>query len=773
MVRTQSPHELSRPRVVRVLSSAVVACCVLYGVSTIPGLRTTPGYSHFWEVGLYNLVSSGGALIVLLRALLVRQARLAWSLVAGGMTSYAAATAYFSLRLQPMDEMPYPSLSDGLWLTFYPLSIAGILILARRQLRRPQQGGLRAATPLDGLIAGLTIAAGSAAFAFDRIVSTDGAKPIAIVTNFAYPIADLVLLCLIVGVMTALGRNAGPEWWLLGAGMISFSVADTWFLLQIASDTYTPGSPVDATWAVAQTLVAVAAWRGSVVTDTKVRSGATTVMLPALSGAACVTVLVAPRFSSVSQLGVWLATASLVVVLLRLVQAVGQASSLALSREQAHTDELTGLPNRRAFYESLRNASEELQRQTGPPWTVLLLDLDRFKEVNDSLGHNTGDQLLRQVARRLKEALGKDAQLSRLGGDEFAILVRGHIGAAERVASDLIAALREPFNVGVMNLHVDGSIGLASLDRFTEPGTALARADVAMYNAKAHRSRTHVYSDVVDGNAWDRLASVEALRNAVHSGELTLDFQPLIELESGRACGLEALVRWQHPTRGRVGPDEFLTMAEQTGLMPEVTSLVLAQALDHAVLLRDHGLELPVAINLSASDLLRVDLVETVQKGLESRRLPACALKIEITETLLVAEDIQAKATLSLLRNLGVRLAVDDYGTGYSSLAYLHNLPVSELKIDRAFISRVLFDSRTATIVRSTVKLAHDLGLTIVGEGVESLAQADWLRTVGADAAQGWHIAHPMPAAASITWLLDQPSDTMLPPSGSNRRSRA
>ncbi len=771
MVQKPSPLVVSRPRALRVFSAVVVASCVAYAVSTIPGMRATPGYSHFWEVGLYNLVSSGSALIVVLRAVLVRQGRLAWSLVAGGMVSYAAATAYFSLRLQPMVEMPYPSLSDGLWLSFYPLSIAGVLILAGRRLRRPQAGP-RAATPLDGLIAGLTIAATSAAFAFDHIVSTDGARPIAIVTNFAYPIADLVLLCLIVGVMTALGRSAGPEWWLLGAGMISFSVADTWFLLQIAADTYTPGSPVDAAWAVAQTLVAVAAWRGSVATDTAARSGATTVMLPAMSGAACVTVLVAPRFSTVSQVGIWLATASLVVVLLRLVQAVGQASSLAVSREQAHTDELTGLPNRRAFYESLRHAADEMEQRTGPPRTVLLLDLDRFKEVNDSLGHNTGDQLLRQVARRLNEALGQDAQLCRLGGDEFAILVRGDIGVAELVAADLIAALREPFNVGVMNLHVDGSIGLAALDRSVEPGTALARADVAMYSAKAHRSRTHVYTDDVDGNAWDRLATVEALRNAVNDGQLSVDFQPLIELASGRPCALEALVRWQHPTRGRVGPDDFLALAEQTGLMPEVTSAVVTQALDHAVLLRDNGLELPVAINLSASDLLRVDFVDRVQKGLESRLLPSSALTIEITETVLVAEDIQAKATLSLLRTLGVRLAVDDYGTGYSSLAYLHNLPVSELKIDRAFISRVLFDSRTATIVRSTVKLAHDLGLTIVGEGVESQAQADWLRSVGADAAQGWHIAHPMPAAASVAWLLDQ-SENVLPTSDSERRSRA
>ncbi len=772
--------DTSTPRWLRALSAGVIVTCAAYAGSTVPGVRVTPGYSRFWEVGLYNVVALGSAVIVVMRAIRVPRARLAWSLLGGGMTSYAAATFYYSVHLQAMDSIAYPSLSDGLWVLFYPLSIAGVLVLAGSQLRQRQAIGPRAATPVDGLIVGLTISALPAAFALSTITDTAGLQPAAVITNVAYPVGDLIVLCLIVGVLTALGRSAGPEWWLLGAGMVSFAAADTWFLLQIASGSYTPGSPVDATWALAETLIAVAAWRDRrprgiepVAEVQQVRLGLTSLLLPALSGGVCLVVLVVSRFAPVAAASVWLATAALSVVLLRFMQAVSQATSLSASREQARTDELTGLPNRRAFYESLREAKIRIDRapdgHPGPSHTVLLLDLDRFKEVNDSLGHRTGDDLLRQVARRLSDALGRQLELARLGGDEFAVLVRGPVAEAERVAGTLLTALEAPFNVGVMSLHVDGSIGLAALDRDHESGAGLARADVAMYSAKTQQSRIHVYSNELDGDTWDRLSLVEALRDAVHDGGLSLEYQPMTDLSTGCPTALEALVRWQHPSRGLVAPDDFLPMAEQTGLMPAVTAAVLSQALDHALLLRSQGVQIPVAINLSASDLLNASLCDSVLVGLDARNLPADALNLEITETLLVADDAVARATLERLCGHGVRLAVDDYGTGYSSLAYLHDLPLSTLKIDRVFVARVLTDPRTATIVRSTIGLAKDLGLTTVGEGVESQAQQDWLYDAGADAAQGWHLARPMSAAESVRWLrtrreVPEPSSPPQPP---------
>jgi len=750
------------PRQVRLLRAVVIITCIAYVVSVLPGVRAEPGYSVVWEVGFFNVVEVGAATLVLLRAVTDPARRLAWGLLGLGLGSYALGTLYFSLYLQHLDEMPYPSLADGLWLTFYPFAFASVVVLARRELLHRGSGG-RVMTPLDGLIAGLGCASLAAAFAFGPITAGASGTRLAILTNFAYPVADLSLLVLVVGVLVLLGRSAGSRWWLLGCGLVAFATADSWFLLQVSMDTYSPGSPVDSVWVVAVTLVALAACRRTSAASARPDPGMAAFLVPTLSGAAAVTVLLASEFFLVSRLGVLLAAAALVVVSGRLVLALRQATLLADSRHQARTDELTGLPNRRAFYEMLTEvgtAGEPPHARAGAGGprsrTLLLLDLDRFKDVNDALGHRVGDELLRQVARRLEHVLGGRHQVARLGGDEFAILVEGPTSTAMEVAGEVLAAVRLPYDLGVMRLHVDGSIGVADLDQQADPGRTLARADVAMYRAKGRRGGVQVYEDAVDGSAWDRLSMVEALRIGIRSGELEVDYQPLVHLATGRPSALEALVRWRHPERGRVAPDDFLPLAEQTGLMNEITRAVLNLALDHAVVLARSGVSVPVAVNLSASDLLDVTLADDVIGGLEQRGLPPDALQIEITETLLVGNRESTRTLLDRLEHHGVRLAVDDYGTGYSSLTYLHDLPVTELKIDRTFTARLLGDPRTATIVRSTIQLAHDLGLEVVAEGVESAAQMGWLADAGVDTAQGFHIARPMSGPAALQWLVRQ-----------------
>jgi EAL domain-containing protein (putative c-di-GMP-specific phosphodiesterase class I) len=329
------------------------------------------------------------------------------------------------------------------------------------------------------------------------------------------------------------------------------------------------------------------------------------------------------------------------------------------------------------------------------------------------------------------------------------------------LAQRLLAAMDLPFAVGGLSLHLSASIGITALVPGDEVGQTLARADLAMYRAKAARSGWAVYDAAKDGDAWNRLATIEYLREAVTSGSLTVAFQPIVRGATLEPVEAEALVRWNHPGRGPIPPDAFLPLAEQAGLMPLLTRVVLALALDQAQAFRRAGLDLRVAVNLSASDLLDVNLVDAVTNALAERDLSGSALRLEITESLLVEDVVGADALLERLRAIGVDLAVDDYGTGYSSLGYLHDLPVSTLKIDRGFTGRLMLDSRTAVIVASTIEMAHRLGLTVVAEGVETDDQIEWLRAHGCDYLQGYRISRPVDAPGLSDWLRTWTADPL------------
>nr|WP_276612243.1 bifunctional diguanylate cyclase/phosphodiesterase [Kineococcus vitellinus] len=421
----------------------------------------------------------------------------------------------------------------------------------------------------------------------------------------------------------------------------------------------------------------------------------------------------------------------------------------------AVTDDLTGLPNRRRFLAAVRDGVREVEAGRSGGGAVLLLDLDRFKEVNDTLGHRVGDELLRRLGLRLQEALGGRGLLARLGGDEFGVLLPG---ADEEAAVDaarlLLRATGEPCELEGISLHVDVSIGIALCPQHARSvGGLLQHADVAMYRAKAARSGWQLSSGPLDPGGRDRLTTVADLRRGLGRDELVLHYQPKLDLRSGAVTGVEALVRWQHPDRGLLTPDAFLALAEHSGLMRPLTRAVLRLALRQAADWWRAGHELSVAVNLSASDLLDAQLPTRVQELLAAAGLPARALELEITETVLVADPVRAHQVLRALRALGVRIAVDDYGTGYSSLSYLQDLPVDDLKLDRSFVVRSAGDERSAAIVRSTTALAHALGLRITAEGVESEEVLTQLRAAGCDAAQGYHVARPQPADVFTAWF--------------------
>jgi diguanylate cyclase (GGDEF)-like protein len=414
---------------------------------------------------------------------------------------------------------------------------------------------------------------------------------------------------------------------------------------------------------------------------------------------------------------------------------------------QAHHDELTGLPNRAGFREAVAPSLVDAWQQGGSA-AVLLLDLDRFKEINDSLGHASGDQLLVAVTRRVEAAVGDGVVLARLGGDELALFVPGG-GAPEAMAlADLVrATFDEPVPVDGVPLAVTASVGVAVYpDHGVSAELLLQRADVAMYTAKRRRTGVELYDAAVDTNDADRLALVAELREGLEREEVIVHFQPQVEIPSGRVVAMEALARWNHPRRGLLLPAEFVTIAEHTGASRALTSYVLERVVRQAAAWAEAGTPTTVAANLSMVDLLDLSLPEEVAALLAREGLEPSLLELEITESSIMADPARVRDVVTRLDELGVRLAIDDFGTGYSSLTYLKRLPVDVLKIDRSFVIGMTADESDRAIVRSTIDLGHNLGLTVVAEGVETPALWDELRRLGSDVAQGWYVAHPAPA---------------------------
>jgi diguanylate cyclase (GGDEF)-like protein len=425
----------------------------------------------------------------------------------------------------------------------------------------------------------------------------------------------------------------------------------------------------------------------------------------------------------------------------------------------ATTDELTGLANRERFREVVeqRIAAAGAEGQ----FTVMLMDLDRFKEVNDTLGHHYGDVLLRDLGPRLASAIGDGGLVARLGGDEFGILpssASSAPAAVERVISQLSATINQPFTVDELSLEVGASIGVS---RFPDDGRdshALMRcADIAMYAAKEAQTDYKVYAAEQNQHSVRRLNVLSDIRHALAGDEIVVHYQPIVDLDDRTVKGAEGLVRWQHPEHGLIPPGAFVQTVEQTGLIGPLTRHVLERSIAECAAWRRDGRALSVAVNLSVRNLLDRDLPREIERMLDSFGVPASALQLEITESMIMTDPERALATVSRLSDLGVRLSVDDFGTGYSSLANLRRLPIDELKIDRSFVSPMLQDESDLIIVRSTINLGHDLGLRIIAEGVEDAPTLERLATLGCDLAQGYHLSRPMAGNAFTTWLEESP----------------
>ncbi|CAA9282449.1 MAG: diguanylate cyclase/phosphodiesterase (GGDEF & EAL domains) with PAS/PAC sensor(s) [uncultured Blastococcus sp.] len=711
-----------------------------------------PGWAAVYDLGLYNAGYAGAAVICLL-AVRAGADRLAWAALAVAIMLAIAGNLVYSLVIARMDEEPFPSIADLFYLLYYlPLYVALVALIRARVTR------FHTSMWLDGVVGALGAGAVSVAVMLGPALELTEGSPAAVMTSLAYPIADVVLLALLVAVGAILGVRGDRTLLLLGAAILANLAGDIVYLDLATAGIYVEGGPLDLTWLIAVTLMGVAAHTraprpAEAVSASSSRVGWRVLAVPLACNVASLVVLGFDAGQRFNPAAAWLAVGCVLAALARMAVTFREVRAFNEVKEQARTDELTGLPNRRALFEQVNTVLSTATARR--PAAMLLLDLDGFKEVNDSLGHHAGDHLLRQVGPRLRPALRTGDLLARLGGDEFAVLLPdAGLDEAQQLAERLRELLLKPITVEGIRLHIGVSIGVASAPVPAATVEELLRcADVAMYSAKAGRTGVHVYVPDPRGGSIDRLRTMEELRTALErDDELEVHLQPQVDLLDGAVIGAEALVRWRHPTRGLLSPAELLPAAEQAGLLRPLADRVLELSLSAAARWWPDR-EVAVSVNLSAANVTDLDLPGKVAQALLRHGLPARALTLELVEDTLMADPERGRTVLGELRRLGVRTSIDDYGTGYSSLAYLRNLPADELKLDRSLTHDVGVDPRAAKIVKHTVALAHDLGISVVAEGVEDDATGRVLRDLGCDIAQGYAIARPMPADDFLVWL--------------------
>lgn len=747
---------------------AVAVTTIAFAVSTFV---RDPGHNPLFDIWMYYGMLIGGAALAFGRWALIRdRERNAWLVIGLGMAIWIAGEAYWTVLYGGSESPPAFSLADVGYFGFYPLAYAGVVMMIRTRMARTPRS-----VWLDGLVGGLASAALSAAVFFKPIEESATGNLASIVANLSYPCADLLLLILVICSFSLSGWRPDRSWLTLGFGLLALIGSDTAYLFQTANETYIEGTPLDIGWPAGMMLIGMAAWRRPRRVDALTFESWTIVVIPALFAFVALIILTGNRLWNQPSLAVALAFAAIVVGFVRLVLTFREVRWLNESRREARTDELTSLGNRRLFYEQLSSMLED--RTYSNKLALLLIDLDRFKEVNDSLGHQFGDKLLRQVGPRLRNAVDDLHLIARLGGDEFAIIVDGgDRDAAISTANSVQAALDRSFELDGVPVKISASVGISLFpDHASDVNQLLRHADVAMYNAKAMHGSHQIYEPRHDELTRARLTTISELRTALTRGQLVVHYQPKFATNN-QLAGAEALVRMNGP-EGMIPPDQFLPLAEQAGLMRELTEQVLDIALDDIVNWRKRGRYIKVAVNLSVTNLLDEDFPAYVANALQSRGLPGRALSFEITETTILSDPDRALVAVQRLKSLGADISLDDYGTGYASIAYLRQMPLNELKLDRSFVSNLESDAVAQSFFTSTVTLAHTLGLRVVAEGIETRTIWDAARAAGCDIGQGYYFSPPMNAAEFTAKILAsepeaspaaaqfRPTATPMPPS--------
>ncbi len=721
----------------------LLAIVAVTGANAVFGIGGRAAYKpilNWLSSAVYILVAA----IVASRAIRGSSKRRAWGLFALGLSLYGLGNVLWSFWIGLLPNPPIPSICDGLWLAFYPLSYAGIVGLAGVHGQRRAPAGIW----LDGIIAGAGLAALGAAVVFQPVLASATGSPAAVATELAYPIGDLLLAALVVGVLALRGWRVDRLWGLLTGGFLLLALADCMYAVQIANGGSSPSAMTNLFYVLAVALLAFAAWQAEPEGRQRLE-GWSVLLVPAGFALAAFGLLLYDHVRRLDPLAFGLAVLTLLAAFVRVGLAFRDLRSLAEARDQASTDDLTSLPNRRLFATRVKTAIAAASL-AGTEFSVLVMDLDNFKELNDTLGHHAGDSLLRLIGPRVKSALRVTDTIARLGGDEFAVLLDAQHddGGAAVAAQKIVAVFRDPFEVQGLSLRVTASIGMASFPSHAQDADELMKcADVAMYQAKSIRSGYEVYASERDTNTRERLTLAAELARALDEGGIEVHFQPKADARSREIKGVEALVRWRRPDGRLIPPIEFVRAAEHAGMSRALTTKVLEHALDQLRAWRMVGHDLHIAVNTTVADLLDVDFPREVADALAARGLPPDALVLEVTESSVISDPVRIGNVLAKLREHRIELSLDDFGTGYSSLTHLRSMPVGEVKIDRSFVAQMRTDTRDAAIVLGTIQLAHMLGIKVVAEGVEDEETWAALRTAGCHLIQGYVLSRPLPAS--------------------------
>jgi diguanylate cyclase (GGDEF)-like protein len=700
-------------------------------------------------------------------------------LIACSLLSYVIGQIIWTLNENVLHvAVLFPSWADAGYLAAYPLALLAILFLPRQ--RRSPTSRMRIA--FDAVIAMIGVVTFSWYFVLGPSIMHGEGSMLGRLVGVIYPLCTLVLIfCLILLIVRNNQRAMRPVTYLLFLAFAVLTITDTIYNFQQLHGLYMTGSLLDLGWPLGYLLLGLAARALYVLSQPQVTAQAKEcertaenapwqILIPyAWVPTLGVLLLFIWRSGDHSTLVIGVVAGAVVVlslVLVRQIVAVRELHTLYVNNDalatanmqleiQATHDALTGLPNR-SFLQTRLEQEAQIARTSNISAALLLLDLDRFKEVNDTLGHTVGDILLQKIGQRLQNHLYSTDLIARLGGDEFAIVLPAtDAGGAVHAARTLIGALDFPILVDGHAFSIGGSIGIALTPEHGFDVTTLLRcADVAMYVAKRSQSGHAEYSPKIDQHSPYKLALMSELRQAIADDRLLIHYQPKVSFSLGRMVGVEALVRWPHPMHGLIPPEDFIPLAERTGLIGPLTRWVLERAVRQCQDWEHGGLHINVAVNLSTHTLYDPKLLSTVTGLLKTYKVAPSRLTLEITESMLMEEPEQAQVVLADLRALGVSIAIDDFGTGYSSLAYLKRLPIDEVKIDKAFIHGLGIDAdpADAAIVQAVVAMARPLQCEVVAEGVESAEAWTFLQELGCDLAQGYYCSRPLPAAKLEHW---------------------
>jgi diguanylate cyclase (GGDEF)-like protein len=737
------------------LATGATVLLYLYSLAFVH--RPPSGYLSFWDGWVGNIACTLPIIPIALRARRSSKLRGAWIAMGAGVALNDIGNLVYMLHDQNIHPIPSPALSDIPYLLSYVGFAIGITLMTQRSF-----GKRSTSIHLDGAIAGLAVASVAAMLWFDSVMQISG-NTLQVIVGMSYPLGDIVLLVLLVAGLPPMRFRPNFSTLTLMVGVAWFLYGDVVYLNQAATNTYVPDTLLDGTWLIGIWFMAIAAWpaedrRAITRIDEKVAPKGI-LMIPTLFGLLSLAVLARSLDRHTSHVSALLAIAALLLVIVRMVLTLREVSQGALNFRDARTDELTGLGNRRSFLEDSRMKLASLKGSQKV--VVLLIDLNDFKEVNDSLGHPCGDDLLDIIGHRLQNALGHRGLIARIGGDEFATAcVVTTIDEAVKIAEEITESLDDSVALDGVIVRVGASIGVAvSPDHGTTNHELLRSADVAMYKAKQSYATVCTYFAGDDPNSRDRLAMTDELRAAIDARQLTLHFQPTHDLYTMKVQGVEALARWRHPTRGLLHPDEFIPLAERVGLILPLTRAVLQQAIAEAGRLDREGHELRMSVNISRFDLIDEHLPTFVDGLLEQYQFPAHRLTLEVTESSVGGNVESAKRCIQRFRSSGIRISIDDFGVGYSSMSQLLELPIDELKVDKSFVLALGSDRRARAIVRSAVELARALNLTLVAEGIETPESLRMLQEIGADIGQGYFIARPLTSAQLDDFLAPSTDD--------------